>query len=123
MVGIAAPGSNGALSNIVSNGTTAQPVLQTLNISQGVSQGLLLKKVQPIYPKTALTMHIEGAVELQATISKSGAITALKVIKGDPQLSRAAADAVKQWKYKPYMLDGEPVEIQTQITVVFKLPS
>lgn len=122
--GIAATGSNGALSNIVSSESSPfQPVLQTLSVSQGVSQGLLLKKVQPIYPKAALAMHIEGPVELEATISKTGAITSVKVMKGNTQLSKAAVDAVKQWKYKPYLLDGEPVEIQTQITVVFKLPS
>ena len=69
-----------------------------------------------------MQMHIEGAVELVATISKSGDISAVKVASGNPQLARAAVDAVKQWKYKPYLLNGEPVEIQTQITVNFKLP-
>ena len=67
-------------------------------------------------------MHVEGAVELVATISKSGDISAVKVASGNPQLARAAVDAVKQWKYKPYLLNGEPVEIHTQITVNFKLP-
>jgi TonB family protein len=119
---IATPGSNGALSNIVGDGSAPQPVLQTLNISQGVSQGLLLKKVQPVYPQSAMMLHIEGNVELQATISKSGMISHLKVLKGDPQLTKPAVDAVKQWKYKPYLLDGQPVEVQTQITIVFKLP-
>ena len=99
-----------------------KPVLQTVNISQGVSRGLLIKKVSPIYPQNALTMRIEGPVELTTTISKTGDITHVKVLSGDPQLTRAAADAVKQWKYKPYLLNGEPVEIQTQITVNFKLP-
>ncbi len=99
-----------------------KPVLQTVNISQGVSQGLLIKKVSPIYPHNALTMRIEGAVELTTTISKTGDITHVKVLSGDAQLTKAAADAVKQWKYKPYLLNGEPVEIQTQITVNFKLP-
>lgn len=97
-------------------------MLQTLNISQGVSRGLLIKKVQPIYPKNALFMRIEGAVELMATISKTGDISQVKVLSGDAQLSSAASDAVKQWKYKPYLLNGEPVEIQTQVTINFKLP-
>jgi protein TonB len=61
-------------------------------------------------------------VELLATISKEGNITRIKVLNGDPQLARAASDAVKQWKYKPYLLNGEPLEIQTQVTVNFKLP-
>jgi protein TonB len=97
-------------------------VLQTLNVSQGVSQGLLIKKVQPVYPATAMHMHVEGSVQLMATIGKNGNITSVKTISGEPQLAKAALDAVKQWKYKPYYLNGDPVEIQTQITVNFKLP-
>jgi protein TonB len=123
MIGIATAGAGAPPPNLVSGEDSAlKPVLQTLNISQGVSQGLLLKKVQPIYPRNALFMRIEGSVELIATVSKTGAITQVKVLSGDSQLTRAASDAVKQWKYKPYLLNGEPVEIQTQVTVNFKLP-
>jgi periplasmic protein TonB len=122
MIGLATAGSGGSLPNIVSNTDAPRPVLQTLNISQGVSQGLLMKKVQPVYPRTALTMRVEGTVQLMATISKSGDISGVKVLSGPSQLSSAAAEAVKQWKYKPYLLNGEPVDIQTQVTVVFKLP-
>ena len=68
-------------------------------------------------------MRIQGRVELQATISKAGDITNLKAISGDGLLARAALEAVKQWKYKPYYLNGEPVEIQSQILVNFKLPN
>jgi TonB family protein len=114
---------NGAtLPSLVATGTTPTPVLQTMNISQGLTQGLILKKTQPTYPSIALQMRIEGPVDLLATISKAGNITAVKILHGDPQLARAALEAVKQWKYKPYLLNGEPVEIQTQITVNFKLP-
>ena len=98
------------------------PVLERLTVSQGVSRGLLVKKTQPTYPPSAMQLHIEGAVELLATISKAGDISAVKILSGDPHLARAAVDAVKQWKYKPYLLNGEPVEIQTQITMNFKLP-
>jgi TonB family protein len=120
---VAASNAGGSLPNLIGNpGTSAKPVLQTLNVSQGVSQGLLIKKVQPTYPSNALRMHLEGAVQLLATIGKSGNITAVKTLSGEPTLARAAADAVKQWKYKPYYLNGDPVEIQTQITVNFKLP-
>ncbi len=101
---------------------TATPVLQRLVISQGVSRGLLMKAVQPVYPPTALAMRIEGSVQLTATIAKTGTISEVKAVSGDKELARAALDAVKQWKYKPYLLNGEPVEIQTQITVNFKLP-
>lgn len=122
VLGIATASSGGGLPNLVANSNAPKPVLQTLNVSQGVSQGLLIKKVQPVYPPTALRMHTEGAVQLTATIGTNGNITAVKVISGEPLLARAALDAVKQWKYKPYYLNGEPVEIQTQVTVNFKLP-
>jgi len=95
---------------------------QALNVSQGVSQGLLIKKVPPIYPQQAMQMRIQGAVQLMATISKTGNITDLKVQSGDAVLVKAAMDAVKQWKYKPFLLDGQPTDIQTQITINFKLP-
>ena len=117
-----APASGGPLPNLTGGTGVTRPVLQTLNVSQGVSQGLLIKKPQPIYPPNALRMHIEGSVQLLATISKEGDISAVKVLSGDTNLAKAAAEAVKQWKYKPYLLNGEPVEIQTQVTVNFKLP-
>ncbi|MGA7512333.1 MAG: TonB family protein [Candidatus Sulfotelmatobacter sp.] len=123
MTDIAAAESGAALPNLMGGESKAPaPVLETLNVSQGVSRGLLVKKTAPVYPPSALQMHVEGAVELVATISKSGDISAVKVASGNPQLARAAVDAVKQWKYKPYLLNGEPVEIHTQITVNFKLP-
>jgi TonB family protein len=109
--------------NFAATEPTFKPTLQTLNVSQGVSQGLLIKKVPPSYPANALRMRIEGNVELIATISATGDITHIKVLSGDAQLTKAATDAVKQWKYKPYLLNGEPVEIQTQVTVKFKLPN
>lgn len=115
--------SGGSLGNLVGNSASAPaPVLSALNISQGVSQGLLIKKVSPVYPASAMRMHLEGSVQLMATISKMGNIASVKSISGDPVLAQAAMDAVKQWKYRPYLLNGEPVEIQTQITVNFKLP-
>ena len=123
VIGMAVPASTPPPLNLGASSTvTPKPILQTLNISQGVSRGLLIKKVQPIYPQNAMSMHVEGEVDLMATISKAGNITAVKVISGEQLLTRAAVEAVKQWKYKPYLLNGEPVEIQTQITVNFKLP-
>ena len=67
-------------------------------------------------------MRLEGSVQLLATIGKSGDVTSVKQLSGDGILGRAAADAVRRWKYKPYYLNGEPIEIQTQVTVNFKLP-
>jgi len=121
VIGIATPGSSGPLPDL-GGSDTPKPVLQRLNISQGVSQGLLIKKVAPVYPATALRLRIEGSVQLLATISADGNITDIKVLSGDQQLTRAATEAVKQWKYKPYLLNGEPVEIQTQVTINFSLP-
>jgi protein TonB len=120
---IAPAGNGGSLPNLMDGASGAPtPVLQTMNVSQGVSQGLILKKIAPSYPTTALRLRVEGPVELLATITKKGDISGVKILSGDPTLARAAVDAVKQWKYKPYLLDGSPVEIQTQITVNFKLP-
>jgi TonB family protein len=124
MAGIAPAGNGGGLPNLMDSHSQAPtPVLQTVNVSQGVSQGLLVKKVQPKYPPNSLRLRVEGGVQLLATISKTGDISAVRILSGDSQLSHAAADAVKQWKYKPYLLNGAPVEIQTQITVNFKLPN
>jgi protein TonB len=66
--------------------------------------------------------HREGAVQLQASISKDGSVTGVKVLSGDGLLARAATDAVKQWRYRPYLLNGQPIPIETQITVNFRLP-
>jgi TonB family protein len=124
ITGIASADSSAALPNLMTSQTDAPaPVLQRLTVSQGVSRGLLVKQPQPMYPANARQARIEGAVELLATISKDGNISAVKTLSGDPQLARAAVDAVKQWKYKPYLLNGEPVEIQTQVTINFKLPN
>jgi periplasmic protein TonB len=121
---IATGTSTNALSGIVD--TTAinaqKAPQQTLKISQGVSQGLIVKRVQPIYPPQARQIRREGIVELQANVSKSGSISGVKQLSGDPVLGRAAMDAVRQWKYKPYYLNGEPIEVETQVTVNFKLP-
>lgn len=94
----------------------------SVRVSQGVSQGLILKKVPPAYPPMALQLRKQGAVELLVTITKQGTISNIKVTSGDNMLAKAAVDAVRQWKYRPYLLNGEPVEIQTQITINFTAP-
>jgi len=100
--------------------TPSKPSLATTRISQGVSQGLLIKRVQPKYPRAALSAHTQGAVQIEATIDKEGNVNNLKVLSGDPVLARAALEAVRQWRYKPYYLNGEPVEVETQVTINFK---
>lgn len=88
----------------------------------GVTEGGLIKRVSPKYPKEARKKHIEGAVILTGTITKDGEIADLLVVTGDQLLAQAAMDAVKNWKYRPYLLVGKPVWVKTQITVNFKLP-
>ncbi len=80
-----------------------------------------MRKINPAYPPLAKQARIAGAVVLQAEISKDGSIQNLHVISGHPMLVPSAIEAVKQWKYKPYILNGEPVEVETTITVNFTL--
>jgi TonB family protein len=95
--------------------------LQRVRVSQVVSAGLLVKKVQPQYPANAKDARIQGQVVLQAEIDKDGNIESLSLISGHPMLAPAAIEAVKQWKYKPYLLNGQPVKVETQIVVTFSL--
>ena len=94
-----------------------------VHVSTGVLEGLLLTPIQPVYPAIARIAGVQGAVVLQATISKAGRIESLHVVSGSPMLQRAAIDAVQVARYRPYMLNGEAVEVQTTITVVFQLRS
>ena len=118
---VASPGDNG-LRGVLSSASSdvPKPTLAQIKISQGVSQGLVIKRVQPKYPPSALAAHLGGAVQIEATINKEGIVINPKVLSGDRTLAAAALEAVRQWRYKPYYLDGGPVEIQTQITVTFK---
>jgi protein TonB len=114
----------GVIGGIISSTPVAVPKVATpqrVRVSQGVTQGLLIRKVQPNYPPLARQARIQGSVLLQAEISKDGTIQNLRLISGHPMLAPAAIEAVKQWKYKPYILNGEPVEVETQITVNFTL--
>jgi protein TonB len=114
----------GVIGGIISSTPVAVPKAvtpQRVRVSQGVTQGLLLRRIQPNYPPLARQARIQGSVLLQAEISKDGSIENLHLISGHPMLAPAAIEAVKQWKYKPYVLNGEPVEVETQITVNFTL--
>jgi len=94
---------------------------QRVRVSLGVSTGLLVTKVQPQYPEDARQDRIQGEVVLQALIDKTGDVEKLTLVSGHPLLAPAAIAAVKQWKYKPYLLNGQPVKIETQIVVNFQL--
>lgn len=90
-------------------------------VSSGVMKGLLIYKAMPPYPAIAKAAGVQGTVTLQATISKSGSIENLRVISGPMMLQQAALDAVKTWRYRPYLLNGQPVEVETAVNVVFSL--
>jgi TonB family protein len=112
--------SDANLNGILSSSNVATPTLNRIKVSQGVSQGLLIKRVPPKYPPAALAARAEGTVVIEATINQEGNVVNPKVVKGDRVLAAAAIEAVRQWRYKPYYLDGVPVEIQTEITINFK---
>lgn len=101
-----------------------QPIFPfvALPVSQGVTGGRLARKVDPTYPKEARAQHIEGAVLLDALVGEDGNVREVTVTSGQPLLARAAAQAVKQWRYQPFQLNGKPVSIHNQITIQFKLP-
>ena len=95
---------------------------QRVRVSQGVEQGLILTKVDPIYPPLARRARIQGTVILKVVINKSGDVENMQLFSGHPMLAPAALDAVRQWKYQPYLLNGGPVEVETTVMVNFTLP-
>ncbi len=119
----------GGLSDVIGRGFgTNSPVIvqappRKVAVSSGVMAGNILFKPEPAYPVIAREARVEGTVVLSATISKSGAIENLSIVQGPRMLAAAALDAVRQWRYKPFLLNGAPVEVQTQINVTFSLSS
>jgi protein TonB len=114
----------GVIGGIISNTPVAVPkvAVQRVRVSQGVIQGLRIKDVTPTYPPLARAARVQGSVVLAALIGKDGGIQNLRVISAaSPLLIQSAIDAVKQWRYRPYLLNGEPVEVDTTITVNFTL--
>jgi periplasmic protein TonB len=115
------PGDNSAFASQTHRDEVRQTVSGPIRVSGMVEEGLLIKRTIPIYPPIALASHIEGTVVLQATISRSGTIANLHIISGPMMLQEAAKNAVQQWQYRPYLLSGEPVEVETTVNVIFKL--
>ena len=108
-------------------GTAPAPVVKVAppkgptRVSAGVMAGQILVKTNPVYPPIARAAHVQGSVVLHAVISKTGTIQNLTVISGPEMLRNSAVEAVQQWKYKPYLLNGEPTEVDTTITVNFTM--
>jgi len=121
--GVPGGAMGGVLGSVIGNVPAAVPKAAPVRVrvSQGVSQGLLIHKVQPAYPPLARQARVQGTVVLQALIGKDGTIQNLHVVSGHPMLTGSALEAVKQWRYKPYYLNGEPVEVETTINVNFTL--
>lgn len=122
--GVPGGSMGGVIGSVLSSTPTVAPKIATpqrVRVSSGVQSGLLVRRVNPTYPPLARQARIQGTVILQALISKEGNITNLQLISGHPMLAPSAIEAVKQWKYRPYLLNGEPVEVETQIQVNFTL--
>src|SRR6202158_1541854 len=122
--GIPGGSSGGVIGGILSSTHVDVPKVATpqrVRVSTGVATGLLIKKVTPNYPQLAKQARIQGQVVLQAEISKDGTIQNLELISGHPMRAPAGIEAVRQWRYKPYLLNGEPVAVETQVVVNFSL--
>jgi protein TonB len=122
--GMEGQGGNGAIGSVFggqsqSKVNVAPP--KTVTVSAGVAGGLLVQRTAPVYPPIAKTARVTGTVVLKATISKTGIIENLRVVSGPPMLTQAAVDAVRTWRYKPYKLNNDPVEIETTVNVIFTL--
>jgi periplasmic protein TonB len=125
--GDAAGGDPRGLPNLFTNNwrpvlpvVAAAPVVALVRLSH-MSEGDLVHKTLPAYPSLARAARLQGQVVLQAVISKQGTIENLRVVSGHPMLVPSAIEAVRQWRYRPYTLNNEPVEVETQITVNFSL--
>jgi periplasmic protein TonB len=121
MIGDNGPAGTGGV--LRGGGGTGPVVVQAgpKTIPSVLAEGLLIHRVVPQYPAIPRTIRLEGTVVLQATISKSGTIENLRVVSGPPMLQQAALDAVAQWRYRPYLLNGQPIEVETTVNVEFKL--
>ncbi|HJY87376.1 MAG TPA: TonB family protein [Candidatus Acidoferrales bacterium] len=119
--------AGGVLGGIIGGtGSAPPPPRETpkrIRVGGQVQAAQLVNKVQPLYPALAKQARIQGTVRLQAVIAKDGSVVELQVISGHPLLVQAALDAVRQWRYRPTLLNGEPVEVVTTIDVVFTLSS
>ena len=98
-----------------------QEVKAPIQVPSTVEEVLLIRKTMPVYPPIARAAHIEGTVRLAATISKTGYIENLHIASGPAMLRQAALDAVSTWRYRPYLLNGQPVEVETTVDVIFTL--
>jgi len=117
-------GGSGTAGNVFTgqNGPKVKIAAPTkMSISAGVAGGLLVQKTAPVYPQMAREARVSGTVVIQATITKAGTVENLRAVSGPTMLRQSALDAVKTWRYKPYLLDGEPVDVETTVSVTFSM--
>jgi protein TonB len=124
--GVAGGSMGGVLGGVIGGmGAAPPPPKPKLNgplrVGGNVQAARIVNRVQPVYPPLARQTRISGTVRLHAIIGKDGAITSLEVMSGHPLLQQAALDAVRQWRYQPTLLNGEPVDVDTTIDVIFSL--
>jgi protein TonB len=98
-----------------------RPAKERLRISEPIQQAMLIYRVEPRYPPLALQIRLEGTVRLHAIVGRDGVVRDLELLSGHALLAPAALDAVRQWRYRPTILNGEPVEVETYVTVIFQL--
>ena len=125
--GVAGGSMGGVIGGVIGGaGSTAAPpppkvTPKRITVGGNVQAAHLVNRVQPVYPPLARQTRISGTVKLHAIIGKNGAVEQLQVVSGHPLLVQSALDAVKQWRYQPTLLNGEPVEVDTEIDVIFSL--
>jgi protein TonB len=123
--GVAGGSSGGVLGGIIGGAGNAPPppkvTPKRVTVGGNVQAARLVNRVQPLYPPLARQTRISGTVKLHAIIGKNGAVEQLQVVSGHPLLVQSALDAVRQWRYQPTLLNGDPVEVDTEIDVIFSL--
>jgi protein TonB len=120
--GVAGGSMAGVLGGVIGGMAPPPPKLKgPLRVGGNVQAARIINRVQPIYPPLARQTRISGTVRLHAIIGKDGTIQQLEVLNGHPLLQQAALDAVRQWRYQPTLLNGDPVEVDTTIDVIFSL--
>lgn len=115
--------SAGLLLVLLGTGIPQETPQNRPTIEPNVAEGNLLYKEEPVYPQMAKIAKVEGDVVIKAYITKAGGIENLRAVSGHPILIQSAMDAVSHWKYKPFLLNGEPVAVETTVTVKYRLPS
>jgi len=121
--GVGGGSLSGVLGSVVGTKAPPPPKVTPKRVTVGgnVQAARLVNKVQPLYPPLARQTRISGTVKLHAIIGKDGSVQQLAMVSGHPLLVQAALDAVRQWRYQPTLLNGEPVEVDTEIDVIFSL--